>query len=247
MKKSIMRSVAMVLVLLMALTVIPTNAMAAKAKVKISKCSITLKQTSYTYTGSYIKPTVTVKYNGKKLTRGTDYTLSYNNNKKVGKATVRIKGKGNYTGTTTKKFTIKEKPVQNIGNAYTYMDEYSHFYVCEVETTKSGDSLTNTNIRHVDFSYGDGEVDGTFPAEIKYGDEEQELTFEDGVVSYYLIYFITDEDHANASSISDWTEIGYYCPKTNESMAMIDGEWFESDSWKKLIYELNNLSGWKVG
>ncbi|MDE7185020.1 MAG: type I pullulanase [Lachnospiraceae bacterium] len=34
-----------------------------------------------------------------KLQQGTDYTLSYKNNKKVGEGTVTIKGKGNYKGT----------------------------------------------------------------------------------------------------------------------------------------------------
>lgn len=42
------------------------------------------------------------------LKKGTDYTLSYSANKNVGKATVIIKGKGNYTG--TKKVTFKINP-----------------------------------------------------------------------------------------------------------------------------------------
>jgi hypothetical protein len=57
------------------------------------------------YTGKAIKPTPTVKFNGTKLKLGTDYTLSYSNNKKPGKATITITGKGNYTG--TKKITFK--------------------------------------------------------------------------------------------------------------------------------------------
>ncbi len=62
-----------------------------------------------TYTGYAIRPSVTVKYRGRKLINGTDYTVKYKNNKRVGKATVVIKGKGNYTGTKTVSFKIVKK------------------------------------------------------------------------------------------------------------------------------------------
>ena len=58
------------------------------------------------YTGKNITQSITVKYNGKTLKNGTDYTVSYSNNKKVGTATVKITGKGSYTGTITKTFKI---------------------------------------------------------------------------------------------------------------------------------------------
>ena len=41
------------------------------------------------------------------LKNGTDYTVSYSNNKNVGKATVKITGKGKYGGVITKTFKIK--------------------------------------------------------------------------------------------------------------------------------------------
>ena len=58
-----------------------------------------------TYTGSAIKPAPTVTLGGKTLKRGTDYTLSYANNTKVGTATITVTGKGNYKG--SKKVTFK--------------------------------------------------------------------------------------------------------------------------------------------
>ena len=81
----------------------------SKAATKVSVSAIPDK----TYTGSVIKPEPTVKAigtSGKVVTlkKGTDYTLSYSANKNVGKATVTIKGKGNYTG--TKKVTFKINP-----------------------------------------------------------------------------------------------------------------------------------------
>ncbi|MDD3186409.1 MAG: InlB B-repeat-containing protein [Anaerostipes sp.] len=77
-------------------------------KKSITKATVS-KIKSVTYSGFYKKPSVTVKYAGKKLKNGSDYTLSYKNNKKVGKATVTIKGKGNYTGTKKVTFKIKTR------------------------------------------------------------------------------------------------------------------------------------------
>ena len=53
------------------------------------------------YTGKAIKPEVTLTLDGKTLVQGTDYTLSYKNNKKPGEATVTITGAGAYDGGTT--------------------------------------------------------------------------------------------------------------------------------------------------
>ena len=53
------------------------------------------------------KPEISVTVDGVKLTMGVDYTVSYKNNKKVGKtATVTIKGKGNYSGKVSRKFQV---------------------------------------------------------------------------------------------------------------------------------------------
>ena len=62
---------------------------------------------NYDYTGEEIKPEVIIKDGTKILTENTDYSLTYINNKEVGKASIIIKGIGNYTGTVTKTFNIK--------------------------------------------------------------------------------------------------------------------------------------------
>ncbi len=74
----------------------------------ISKCTITLSQTLYTYDGKAKKPSVSVKYGSQSLRPGVDYTVSYSNNVNAGTGRVTIKGKGNYTGSVTKSFTIKK-------------------------------------------------------------------------------------------------------------------------------------------
>ena len=74
----------------------------------------------YMQTGAQIKPDITVKVtlkeNGedveKTLVKDTDYTVEYGENITVGEeaGTVIVKGKGDYAGTVTKKFAIKEDP-----------------------------------------------------------------------------------------------------------------------------------------
>ncbi len=59
-----------------------------------------------TYSGTPITPTLTVKDGETTLTLNTDYSVAYENNVNVGSATATITGKGNYTGTASKTFTI---------------------------------------------------------------------------------------------------------------------------------------------
>ena len=62
-----------------------------------------------TYTGSEITPVPTITYNGTRLKKGTDFTLSYSNNIKAGTAKITIRGKGSYTGSKTISFEIVKK------------------------------------------------------------------------------------------------------------------------------------------
>ena len=79
----------------------------------IQNATITLSKTYYIYDGKAKKPSVTVKYGGTKLKKGTDYTVSYSNNigskNSTTTAIVTIKGKGKYTGKVNKTFTIGRK------------------------------------------------------------------------------------------------------------------------------------------
>lgn len=60
----------------------------------------------YRYNGKFLCPSVRVSYNGKILKSGRDYTVSYRNNKKPGKAEIIITGIGDYCGTLVKSFKI---------------------------------------------------------------------------------------------------------------------------------------------
>lgn len=83
-------------------------------KIVVSKKSlnnglITLSETSYVYDGTYKKPAATVTFGGKVLQEGKDYTISYRNNLNVGVTTVIATGMGDYTGYTSKNFTITKR------------------------------------------------------------------------------------------------------------------------------------------
>lgn len=61
------------------------------------------------YTGSTIKPALTVKKGTTPLVEGMDYKVSYSNNKEIGTATIILTGMGKYSG--EKKVTFKIKGV----------------------------------------------------------------------------------------------------------------------------------------
>ena len=63
--------------------------------------TLTGLEEEYPYTGAAIKPAFEVVDNatGTTLANGVDYSVSYKDNKKIGTATIKIKGKGNYSGT----------------------------------------------------------------------------------------------------------------------------------------------------
>ncbi|MBR2674888.1 MAG: hypothetical protein IKE52_05480 [Mogibacterium sp.] len=58
------------------------------------------------YNGKNRKPKVSVVCNGKILVEGVDFSVEYKNCKKIGKATVIIKGCGNYSGTIKRHYKI---------------------------------------------------------------------------------------------------------------------------------------------
>lgn len=70
----------------------------------VSKVWIAGLEKTYTYTGSAIKPAVHVYDGTRKLIENTDYSLSYSNNKEVGKnAAIIVKFKGSYSSSESTK------------------------------------------------------------------------------------------------------------------------------------------------
>ncbi|MDO4168815.1 MAG: hypothetical protein Q4D45_02855 [Lachnospiraceae bacterium] len=95
----------------------------------ISSTYISNLKSTYVYTGKAIKPSVNViselseeRNNGDGtisvttyyvfLEKGKDYSVTYKNNTKIGKATVTIKGMGNYMGTQSATYKIVPKSIK---------------------------------------------------------------------------------------------------------------------------------------
>ena len=95
----------------------------------IESANINLTDETWTYDGTAKEPAVTqVTLNGKSLTAGTDYTVSYENNIHAGnEAKVIITGIGIYEGIAEKTFSIAKKSVTNptfegVEKAYPYTE-----------------------------------------------------------------------------------------------------------------------------
>ena len=119
-----------------------STADAESTLIDISGASVTLGYTKKVYTGSALKPSVVVKYAGKKLTSGTDYSIKYKSNKSIGTAYVIVTGKGNYTGSVKKKFTIIPAQVK-ISSA-----SWSDTSKLTVKWSKVSGSVTKYQIRY---------------------------------------------------------------------------------------------------
>lgn len=107
----------------------------------------TLKITvpSATYNGKAQKPAVTVKYNNYTFKNGTDYTLSYKNNTKIGTATVTVKGKGKLSGTKSVTFKINAKPIKNAVITYNNSLTYNGSTLSPAVTVKYGNATLKKN------------------------------------------------------------------------------------------------------
>ena len=126
------------------------------------KLRLKLSKTSYVYNGKNAKPKVTV-YNGRKKVSSKYYKVTYKNNKKVGYATVIVKGKGKFAKYAGKEaFTIKLKTLKkpsvkkgakgtlNVswkrdGQATKYVVQYSQSKKFKGKSTKTV-TITNNKI-----------------------------------------------------------------------------------------------------
>ena len=92
----------------------------------IAKTDITLSGTTFTYSGEEICPEVAVKLNGKVLSEGEDYTVSYSDNIDAGKAKLRIDGQGDFYGYKTAKFNIARKNIDAVDYLEISDSEYNY-------------------------------------------------------------------------------------------------------------------------
>lgn len=79
-------------------------------KIPVSKLKVN-KIATVEYDGTSKRPQPVVKYGKMTLTKGTDYSLYYRNNREMGTATITITGKGDYFGTRNVMFTITGRQI----------------------------------------------------------------------------------------------------------------------------------------
>lgn len=83
------------------------------------KCKVIVEKNSLVYYNEPISPILYVSYNdlngnSRYLTEGVDYTVTYSNLNKMGKANAKIRGIGIYSGTINKSFNIIPQKVSGI-------------------------------------------------------------------------------------------------------------------------------------
>lgn len=95
---------------------------------EVTYVSVSLDKTYYEYEAGAVTPKVTVEDNGKVLTVGKDYNISYSNNNNVTSGsdspTVKITGIGNYTGVYVTNFTISTRDITKLDDAYLKTTDY---------------------------------------------------------------------------------------------------------------------------
>lgn len=72
--------------------------------------TVSVATEEYIYTGEEVKPAVEVQDSKGTITK-SDYEVSYADNKNAGTAKITVTGKGNYTGTVEKEFTISKAEI----------------------------------------------------------------------------------------------------------------------------------------
>ena len=114
------------------------------------------------YTGAAVTTTVTIKDGDTTLKEGTDYTLTYSNNVNEGTdAKVEITGKGLYTGSTSKPFTIRRLPTGTItiaGQTYSELQTKDGIAAYVNKTAKgaiTAKPAENKNLKSTEYYWSD--------------------------------------------------------------------------------------------
>lgn len=105
----------------------------------IKSCEVKLAASTYVYDGKEVKPEVTVLLEDTTLSEGTDYRLEYQDNNRVGEASVSVIGIGNYTDTKTVSFQIVEKQKESVTPVVEKLDTVN---ITSIANAKKGIKLT---------------------------------------------------------------------------------------------------------
>lgn len=124
----------------------------------INKCK-TNKLKTVTYNGKIIKPSVTVKYENRKLVVNKDYKISYSNNRNAGKGKIIISGINNYVGTKTLYFSInKAKPTVKFAKPSVTIKKSKKTYVNKLKKKTDGKIVYSSSNKKIAVVNSKGKV-----------------------------------------------------------------------------------------
>lgn len=184
----------------------------------IASASITLDTDSYVYDGNPKKPGATVKLTDDKgkektLRLGTDYSIEYKDNTNAGEASVVVKGKGNYTGTCEKTFTISARSMSDSQYASEFMIQAipDQYYLGKNEQVKptitvqrEGEELklgTDYTVQYYNNTTVSTDSSKAKVAVYGKGNYKDEISAEYNIVKVPM-------DNVTISDIDNWTKLG---------------------------------------
>ncbi len=194
----------------------------------------------YTYTSKAIQPDITVKYqaNGagtrKTLVKGTDFEAAYRDNLNVGTAAVVITGKGNYTGTYEKSYSILPK---SIGDAETDIE------VAEIPSQEYNGGIAVTPVPDISYHYGSNKTDVyqldsddytlAYTGQNKVGTATVTITGKGNftgsrVVNYHI-----------GNAITDTNRISVTCPEVESGASFV----YKGSAYEPAVVVTNRITG----
>ncbi|MDD6070351.1 MAG: leucine-rich repeat domain-containing protein [Clostridiales bacterium] len=190
----------------------------------ISKANVTLSYEKTGYDGATKEPAVTVVFGGTTLKKDVDYTVEYVNNVSPGTATVRVVGKGQYSGNIEKQFLIEGLSLEN---ADVQLKESIYSYDGSPKTppvtVKLGDK---TLVKDTDYTltYEDNVNDGTAYAVVTgigiYTDIVKVsfviLPYNAGMDSVYPDGTMIDGNYVYGVTDDEKNEVELCCPATTK-------------------------------
>ena len=186
----------------------------------INEYVIELPQSSYSYTGSSIKPKVTIS----NLVEGIDFDVEYGNNINVGNGSITATAKGNYIGVLSVSFPITQSDVLDIEAS---LDNYTFIYDGTYKTPKvivkdliEGSDYYIKYYNNINAGtdasvviFGLGNYSGS--KEIYFTIARQSissrtLVIDDGTEFYYNTQYITPKAHIDDLRLGTDYELNYY-------------------------------------
>lgn len=83
-------------------------------KLEDKKTTVAFDRASLVYGGHAVTPVVYVSFNNQNLIQNIDFTATFSNNNAPGRATVKITGIGNYSGSVSKTFIISPEKIGSV-------------------------------------------------------------------------------------------------------------------------------------